>query len=87
MTKNYFENLVQALEKGLSDVDTCGRAGSSQNVGGSSSKGRGSGKGKGTTSRSTTSRNIDDSGRWSCEFCTYANVRASTVCEMCQQHR
>ncbi|KAL8544662.1 hypothetical protein ACS0TY_005047 [Phlomoides rotata] len=90
VTKNYFENLVQALEKGLSDVDTgaaCGQAGGSQNLGGSSSKGRGSSKSKGTTSRSSSSRNIDDSGRWSCEFCTYANIRASTVCEMCQQHR
>ncbi|GFP95785.1 probable E3 ubiquitin-protein ligase ari8 [Phtheirospermum japonicum] len=90
VTKNYFENLVRALENGLSDVDSdagCNQAGgsSSKNLGSSSSsKGRG-GKGKGTTSRSSSSRNIDDSGRWSCEYCTYANVRSSTVCEVCQQ--
>ncbi|KAI3459114.1 hypothetical protein Pfo_015777 [Paulownia fortunei] len=89
VTKNYFENLVRALENGLSDVDThaaCSRAGSSQNLGGGSGKGRG-GKGKGTTSRSSSSRNIDDSGHWTCEYCTYANVRSATVCEMCQQRR
>ncbi|KAL3653962.1 putative E3 ubiquitin-protein ligase ari8 [Castilleja foliolosa] len=90
VTKNYFENLVRALENGLSDVDsdaTRNQPGgsSSQNLGSSSSsKGRG-GKGKGTTSRSSSSRNIDDSGRWSCEYCTYANVRSSTVCEVCEQ--
>ncbi|KAH6834379.1 IBR domain-containing protein [Perilla frutescens var. hirtella] len=89
VTKNYFENLVRALENGLSDVDShaaCGRAGSSHNVGGSSGKGRG-GKAKGSTSRSSSSKNMDDSGHWSCEYCTYANVRSSTVCEMCQRHR
>lgn len=49
--RNYFENLVQALENGLSDVDghgACSRAGSSKNLGG---KGRG-GRGKGTSSKS-----------------------------------
>ncbi|KAK6156448.1 hypothetical protein DH2020_010696 [Rehmannia glutinosa] len=86
VTKNYFENLVRALENGLSDVDSdavCRQAGSSKNVGSGSGKGRG-GKGKGPTS---TSRNIDDSTHWSCEYCTYANVRSPTVCEMCQQRR
>ncbi|XP_042003930.1 probable E3 ubiquitin-protein ligase ARI8 isoform X1 [Salvia splendens] len=90
VTKNYFENLVRALENGLSDVDShtvSSRAGSSQAAGGGSGKGRSS-KGKGSTSsRSSSSRNIDDSGHWSCEHCTYANVRSSTVCEMCQRHR
>ncbi|KAK4433070.1 putative E3 ubiquitin-protein ligase ARI8 [Sesamum alatum] len=88
VTKNYFENLVRALENGLSDVDShaCGKAGSSKNLGGGSGKGRG-GKGKGTTPRSSSSRNIDDSGHWSCEYCTYANLRTATVCEMCQQRR
>ncbi|KAK6136372.1 hypothetical protein DH2020_029862 [Rehmannia glutinosa] len=89
VTKNYFENLVRALENGLSDVDSdavCRQAGSSKNVGSGSGKGRG-GKGKGPTSRSNSSRNIDDSTHWSCEYCTYANVRSPTVCEMCQQRR
>ncbi|KAJ8557516.1 hypothetical protein K7X08_003141 [Anisodus acutangulus] len=89
VTRNYFENLVRALENGLSDVDAHGaysRAASSKSLGGGSIKGKG-GRGKGTTSRSSSSRNIDDSGHWSCEYCTYANVRSATACQMCQQRR
>ncbi|GLT27961.1 hypothetical protein SLA2020_029240 [Shorea laevis] len=90
VTRNYFENLVRALENGLSDVDShgnCSRTGSSKSVGGGTSKGRG-GKGKGSSSRSGgSSRNIDDSSHWSCEFCTFANIRLATVCQMCQQRR
>ncbi|KAI5649050.1 hypothetical protein M9H77_35055 [Catharanthus roseus] len=89
VTKNYFENLVRALENGLSDVDSHGassRAASSKLLGGGSSKSRGS-RGKGNGSRSSNSRNIDDSGHWSCEYCTFANIRSATVCQMCQQHR
>ncbi|GLT87921.1 hypothetical protein SLE2022_059720 [Rubroshorea leprosula] len=90
VTGNYFENLVRALENGLSDVDShgnCSRTGSSKSVGGGTTKGRG-GKGKGLSSRSGgCSRNIDDSSHWSCEFCTFANIRLATVCQMCQQRR
>ncbi|KAK4480202.1 hypothetical protein RD792_013264 [Penstemon davidsonii] len=89
VTKNYFENLVRALENGLADVDShaaCGRAGSSKNLGGGSTKGRSS-RAKGTTSRSSSSRTIDDSSHWSCEHCTFANVRSATICAMCQQRR
>ncbi|CAH9137698.1 unnamed protein product [Cuscuta epithymum] len=96
VTRNYFENLVRALENGLSDVDPprvggCSRVagvGSKSIVGClSSSKGRGSSKGKGTTttSRSSSSKTIDDSGHWSCQYCTYANIRSAHVCQMCQQ--
>ncbi|XP_009361570.2 probable E3 ubiquitin-protein ligase ARI8 [Pyrus x bretschneideri] len=89
VTRNYFENLVRALENGLSDVDshgTCSRTVSSKSLGGSS-KGRG-GRGKAATSRSSSSsRNIDDLGHWSCEHCTFANVRPASVCQMCQQRR
>uniref|UniRef100_A0A2N9I5S8 Uncharacterized protein n=1 Tax=Fagus sylvatica TaxID=28930 RepID=A0A2N9I5S8_FAGSY len=64
VTQNYFENLVRALENGLSDVDShgaCSRTVSSKSLGGGSSKGRG-GRAKGTTSRSSSSsRNIADS--------------------------
>ncbi|CAN1262155.1 Probable E3 ubiquitin-protein ligase ARI8 [Linum perenne] len=91
VTRNYFENLVRALENGLSDVDSHGsssRTGSSKSVGGSS-RGRGGGKGKGSTSRSTSgpSRGIDDSTHWSCEHCTFANIKSATICAMCQQRR
>ncbi|KAJ9169235.1 hypothetical protein P3X46_017447 [Hevea brasiliensis] len=90
VTRNYFENLVRALENGLSDVDSHGassRTTSSRSLGGGSSRVR-SGRGKGSTSRSSgPSRNIDDSGHWSCEHCTYANIRSATVCAICQQRR
>ncbi|OAY32228.1 probable E3 ubiquitin-protein ligase ARI8 [Manihot esculenta] len=90
VTRNYFENLVRALENGLSDVDShgaCSRTTSSKSLGGGSSRGR-SGRGKGSTSRSSgPSRNIDDSGHWSCEHCTFANIRSATICAMCQQRK
>ncbi|KAE9448068.1 hypothetical protein C3L33_20036, partial [Rhododendron williamsianum] len=43
VTRNYFENLVSALENGLSDVDTCGACSRTASLGGgaSSSKGKG----------------------------------------------
>nr|GEZ17188.1 probable E3 ubiquitin-protein ligase ARI8 [Tanacetum cinerariifolium] len=71
VTRNYFENLVRALENGLSDVDTHGgttsRNGGSRSLGGAgSSKSRNSrNKGTAPTGRSSGSRNIDDSGHWS----------------------
>eukprot|EP00258_Populus_trichocarpa_P008998 XP_002315117.3 probable E3 ubiquitin-protein ligase ARI8 [Populus trichocarpa] len=90
VTRNYFENLVRALENGLSDVDshgTCSRTASSKSLGGGSSRARG-GRGKGSTSRSSgPSRNIDDPGHWSCEHCTFANIKPATICAMCQQRR
>ncbi|XP_071732112.1 probable E3 ubiquitin-protein ligase ARI8 isoform X2 [Rutidosis leptorrhynchoides] len=91
VTRNYFENLVRALENGLSDVDAHGgtsRAGGSRGLGAGSSKSRSSrNKGSTATARSSGSRSIDDSGHWSCEHCTYANVKAATMCHMCQHRR
>ncbi|RDX90148.1 putative E3 ubiquitin-protein ligase ARI7 [Mucuna pruriens] len=88
VTRNYFENLVRALENGLSDVDSNGaassKATSSKNAAGSS-KGRG-GRGKATIRTSISSRMTDDN-HWSCEHCTYANVRSATTCQMCNQQR
>ncbi|KAK9673513.1 hypothetical protein RND81_12G172000 [Saponaria officinalis] len=88
VTRNYFENLVRALENGLSDVDTHGatsRTTSSKSLGGSRSR---SGKTKGTTSKSSSSsRNVDDTTHWSCEHCTFANVKSTTVCQMCHNRR
>lgn len=60
MTKNYFENLVRALENGLADVDSngaCSKTTSSKNAG--VSKGRG-GRGKGNTKTGGSSKNGDD---------------------------
>ncbi|XP_071713866.1 probable E3 ubiquitin-protein ligase ARI8 [Rutidosis leptorrhynchoides] len=91
VTRNYFENLVRALENGLSDVDVHGgtsRAGGSRGLGAGSSKSRNSrSKASATTAKSSGSRNIDDAGHWSCQHCTYANVKAATVCHMCQNRR
>ncbi|XP_021772292.1 probable E3 ubiquitin-protein ligase ARI8 isoform X1 [Chenopodium quinoa] len=88
VTRNYFENLVRALENGLADVDShgaCSRTTSSKSLGGSRSK---SGRGRGTSSKSgSSSRNIDDSSHWSCEHCTFANVRSATICQMCHNRR
>ena len=88
VTRNYFENLVRALENGLSDVGSNGaafsKATSSKNAAGSS-KGR-SGRGKGTFRSSTPSKMNDDS-HWCCEHCTYANVKSASTCQMCYQQR
>ncbi|RZB74424.1 putative E3 ubiquitin-protein ligase ARI8 [Glycine soja] len=88
VTRNYFENLVRALENGLSDVGSNGaafsKATSSKNAAGSS-KGR-SGRGKGTFRSSTPSKMNDDS-HWCCEHCTYANAKSASTCQMCYQQR
>ncbi|KAK9159503.1 hypothetical protein Syun_005844 [Stephania yunnanensis] len=89
VTRNYFENLVRALENGLADVDAHGassRSSSLKSLGGNG-KGKG-GRGKGASSRSSgTSRNLEDGDHWSCEHCTFANVKAVTTCQMCNRHR
>ncbi|XP_061374632.1 probable E3 ubiquitin-protein ligase ARI7 isoform X2 [Gastrolobium bilobum] len=82
VTRNYFENLVRALENGLSDVDSNGaafsKATSSKNSPGSS-KGR-AGRGKGTFRG-----RMSDDNHWFCEHCTYANVKSATICQICNQ--
>ncbi|GFY92827.1 IBR domain-containing protein [Actinidia rufa] len=85
VTRNYFENLVRALENGLLDVDSqgaCSKGASSKS--GLAGKGKG-GRGKGASRTGAPSRNADDSGSWSCDQCTYLNARSSTTCEMCHQ--
>lgn len=85
VTKNYFENLVRALENGLADVDgngaTFSRATSSKNAAGSS-KGR-AGRGKAAL---RTSRTSDDS-HWSCDHCSSMNIKSATTCQICNQRR
>ncbi|KAL0368663.1 UNVERIFIED_CONTAM: putative E3 ubiquitin-protein ligase ARI8 [Sesamum calycinum] len=88
VTRNYFENLVRALENGLSDVDSqaaCNKT-SSKNVAGSS-KAKGGGRGKGSSKTGTSVRNMDDSGNWACDQCTYVNVRSVSTCHMCHHRR
>ncbi|KAG0504028.1 hypothetical protein HPP92_004100 [Vanilla planifolia] len=92
VTRNYFENLVRALETGLRDVGPSGnQANANKNTSPKSllgGKGGKSGKAKviGTSSRSG-GRSLDDGNHWSCEHCTYANPRSANVCQMCEQHR
>lgn len=90
VTRNYFENLVRALENGLSDVDAHGGTSrtTGSRLGAGSSKSRTSRtKGTASTAKSSGSRTIDDSAHWSCEHCTFANAKSATVCQMCQQRR
>lgn len=87
VTRNYFENLVRALENGLSDVDAHGassKTSTSKNAAGTSkSKG---GKGKGPTKGSGSSR-ADDLTAWSCDQCTFMNPKNTTSCQMCHTGR
>ncbi|KAL6976260.1 RBR-type E3 ubiquitin transferase [Sarracenia purpurea var. burkii] len=88
VTRNYFENLVRALENGLSDVDSlggCSKTASSKSLG-VVGKGKG-GRGKGASRTGGPSRNLDDSGSWTCDQCTYLNARSATTCELCNQLR
>ncbi|KAD3337094.1 hypothetical protein R6Q59_027927 [Mikania micrantha] len=87
VTRNYFENLVRALENGLADVDAHGassKTSSSKNAAGTS-KAKGS-KGKGSIRGGATSR-TDDSTVWSCDQCTYMNPKTVTSCQMCHNSR
>ncbi|CAN6447420.1 unnamed protein product [Victoria cruziana] len=86
VTRNYFENLVKALENGLADVDSQGTSSRSGGSKAAASKGRAS-RGKAASSRSGSTRTLDDTGHWSCEHCTFANVKTSTTCQMCNHHR
>ncbi|EPS65532.1 hypothetical protein M569_09243, partial [Genlisea aurea] len=91
VTRNYFENLVRALENGLSDIDphTSSNKTTSRNIAaGSSSSSKNKGgkaKGGGGSSRTSTSirSNDDSSGNWACERCTYVNLRTAATCHMC----
>lgn len=85
VTRNYFENLVKALENGLSDVDSqggCSKTSSSR----SASKGKGGRKAAGSRTGGP-GKDMDDSGGWSCDQCTYMNTKSSSSCEICHHHR
>ncbi|XP_023748684.1 probable E3 ubiquitin-protein ligase ARI8 [Lactuca sativa] len=87
VTRNYFENLVRALENGLSDVDSHGASSktstSKHAAGTSKSK---SGKGKGPTKGGGSTRTDDLTG-WSCDQCTYMNPKNATSCQICHTSR
>ncbi|XP_042432006.1 probable E3 ubiquitin-protein ligase ARI8 [Zingiber officinale] len=92
VTRNYFENLVRALETGLKDVGssnsqaTCSKTSSSKGLG---SKGKG-GKSKATGNSSRLagpSHSLDEGNFWSCDHCTYANPKSAKACQMCEHQR
>lgn len=90
VTRNYFENLVRALETGLNDVgpstsqSTAGiKSTTSKNLGGKSK----TSKNKASKSGSS-SRGVDDSNIWTCDQCTFVNPRSVKACQACDhQHR
>ncbi|VAH49065.1 unnamed protein product [Triticum turgidum subsp. durum] len=93
VTRNYFENLVQALETGLNDVgpSTSQSTGikntTSKSLGGKSKSGKNRASAAGSKSGSS-SRGVDDSNIWTCDQCTYVNPRSAKACQACDhQHR
>ncbi|XP_057534801.1 probable E3 ubiquitin-protein ligase ARI8 isoform X3 [Amaranthus tricolor] len=88
VTHSYFENLVGALENGLSDVNSQEASSTSLSTKNGGAKGKG-GKAKGSTSRSNRSglHNLDDFNRWHCDRCTFANPDSAASCQMCSNQR
>ncbi|XP_062192342.1 probable E3 ubiquitin-protein ligase ARI8 [Phragmites australis] len=84
VTRNYFENLVQALEAGLEDVRSSGQAATSSNATSS--------KKAGTKSKSSKRQHVRPSSDhsedgWPCERCTYRNPPSVDVCNVCENSR
>ncbi|GBG72276.1 hypothetical protein CBR_g11204 [Chara braunii] len=94
VTRIYFQNLVRALENGLSDVDPApspSRSGSSKGIGSSkltvSKSLNGSRRGSASGSASRRTGGGDEPEYWTCGRCTYGNPMAAEVCDMCQNVR
>ncbi|KAL8159226.1 hypothetical protein V2J09_000763 [Rumex salicifolius] len=95
VTRNYFENLVRALENGLSDVDshsTGNRTATGlKTMGGSASSSNrsrgGRGKSVAASKSSGPSKHVGDPDHWACDRCTYANAKSASACHMCNQRR
>ncbi|XP_062226031.1 probable E3 ubiquitin-protein ligase ARI8 [Phragmites australis] len=93
VTRNYFENLVRALETGLNDVGpstshgACSKSTTSKGLGGKSKSGKN--RASSTSSKSgISSRGVDDSNIWTCDQCTYVNPKSARACQACdRQHR
>ncbi|RCV32093.1 hypothetical protein SETIT_6G230200v2 [Setaria italica] len=82
VTRNYFENLVQALEAGLEDVHATGQAAATSSTATSSKKGGTKSKKK----HAKPSSDHTDDG-WPCERCTYLNPPSVDVCSICEKSR
>jgi hypothetical protein len=90
VTRNYFENLVRALETGLNDVGPSTSHGASSKSTATKSLGSKSKSGKNRASSTSTKsgRGVDDSNVWTCDQCTFANPKSAKACQACdRQHR
>ncbi|WOL01279.1 putative E3 ubiquitin-protein ligase ARI8 isoform X1 [Canna indica] len=90
VTKNYFENLVRALESGLKDVGssnsqaTCSKSSSAKSLGNKSKGGKVKAAG---ASSGAPGQSLNDCNFWSCEHCTYVNPNSTSTCQMCEHSR
>ncbi|XP_062196698.1 probable E3 ubiquitin-protein ligase ARI8 isoform X2 [Phragmites australis] len=84
VTRNYFENLVQALEAGLEDVRCTGQAATSSNA--TSSKKAGT-KGKSSKRQHVRPSSDHSEDGWPCERCTFLNPPSVDVCKVCEKNR
>uniref|UniRef100_A0A0E0IF84 RBR-type E3 ubiquitin transferase n=1 Tax=Oryza nivara TaxID=4536 RepID=A0A0E0IF84_ORYNI len=85
VTRNYFENLVQALEAGLEDVHSTAQGTTSSNATNIPSK-KAVTKGKTKKQLPRTSSDNSDEG-WPCERCTFINPSSVDACSVCDKHR
>lgn len=80
VTRTFFENLVKALENGLSDVNSHAPANRTSSLKSPGKREREKPK----TSRSSDSESVDEGGYWICEGCSNNNLQSSTYCVYCQ---
>lgn len=79
VTRSYFENLVQALENGLSEV----KPQAPKKPKGHKRKAAGSSSTSGQSNNVAVTVDLDDIGYWSCDCCTYLNPESALACQMC----
>jgi len=79
VTRSYFENLVRALENGLSEV----KSQAPKKPKGQKRKAEGSTSTSGQSNVAVTV-DLDDIGYWSCDRCTYLNSESALSCQMCR---
>ncbi|KAG8048118.1 hypothetical protein GUJ93_ZPchr0008g13677 [Zizania palustris] len=84
VTRNYFENLVQALEAGLEDVHSIAQGTTSSYTATATSSKKAVTKGK---SKRQLARTSSDDKCWCCEHCTFLNPSSLDACSSCDKHR
>ncbi|VAI74594.1 probable E3 ubiquitin-protein ligase ARI8 isoform X2 [Triticum urartu] len=84
ITRNYFENLVRALEDGLEDVQCAGEAATSSKA--TNSK-KGGAKGKAAKKQPSRSSSDHSDDTWPCERCTFLNPSSADACTACDKQR